>query len=363
MSTAMIGLDCRLSGVQHGGIGRYENEVFSRILTSREYDFTVYLAAESQQEHLSQRLKGDTSHITWRVTPIPHYSLAEQWQWSSLLQQDTLTLLHVPHFNAPVRYTGKTVLTIHDLLWHEQRGARVTTLPAWVYWPKYIAYRYVARKAIEHAARILVPSEVIKSKVAAVVPSASSKIDVTYEGVEKSFKPGSTKRRKKHLLYVGSLYPHKNVQLVLQALKKLRDWQLSIVSARTVFAQRLLTEAQALGVADRVHFLFGVSEEQLIKEYQTCTALVQPSISEGFGLTGVEALACHTPVLASSIPIFAEIYGSHATFFNPHSVESLADAMLHPNAINGVAVDRFLQRYAWDLTAANTLSAYKKALS
>lgn len=361
MPTATIGLDCRLSGLQHGGIGRYENEVFARILTSRDYDFIVYVAAESQKKALSTRLKND-DHLQWRVVPIQHYSLEEQWRWPSIIAKDTLDLLHVPHFNAPVRYTGKTVVTIHDLLWHEQRGASVTTLPSWMYWPKYAAYRYVTRKAIEQASRVLVPSEVIKQTVETVVPGTVTKIDVTYEGVDAMFQPKSGKREKNQLLYVGSLYPHKNVSLVLHALQKLHNWRLKIVSSRNVFAKDIERQIKQLGISDRVELLFAVAEDQLVHEYQTCSALVQPSISEGFGLTGVEALACHTPVLASTIPIFQEIYGPHATFFNPHSVESLADAMLHLNPIKPTAVDSFLKRYNWDTTAAETVSAYKKAL-
>lgn len=361
MPKATIGLDCRLSGVQHGGIGRYENEVFSRILTSRDYDFVVYVAAESQKQALTSKVKNN-DRITWRVVPIRHYSLEEQLRWPSIINKDKLDLLHIPHFNAPVRYTGKTVLTIHDLLWHEQRGASVTTLPAWLYWPKYMAYRFVARKAIEHAEQVLVPSQVIKEKVNQVVPGTSSKISVTYEGVEDIFKPGSTKRDKKRLLYVGSLYPHKNVELLLHALEKLRDWRLTIVSARTVFAENMQQQARTLGVFNRVEFKFTVSETELVREYQTCTALVQPSLSEGFGLTGVEALACHTPVLASTIPIFKEIYGNHATYFYPHSVESICDAVLHPQPITPTAVGNFLQRYNWDTTATATLRAYNKVL-
>jgi len=112
-----------------------------------------------------------------------------------------------------------------------------------------------------------------------------------------------------------------------------------------------------------VEFVFSVSEHELVRAYQTCTALVQPSLSEGFGLTGVEALACHTPVLASNIPIFNEIYGDFATFFNPRSVESLSDAIVHPNQIKFAGLDAFLRRYNWDETAAQTIESYKKALT
>jgi len=362
MPTATIGLDCRLSGLQHGGIGRYQNEVFSRILSSRDYDYVVYVAAESQKKTLSLSVK-DESHIQWRIVPIRHYSVEEQVRWPRILQKDSLDLLHVPHFNAPVRYDKQIIVTIHDLLWHEQRGASVTTLPAWVYWPKYVAYRYVAQKAIEHATRVLVPSEVIRETVSTVVPGTDDKIDVTYEGVDPSFKPKKLAREKNSLLYVGSLYPHKNVSLLLQSVDKLRDWKLKIISSRSVFATDVEKLTQDLGIENRVEFVFSVSEHELVRAYQTCTALVQPSLSEGFGLTGVEALACHTPVLASNIPIFNEIYGDFATFFNPRSVESLSDAILHPNQIKFAGLDAFLQRYNWDETAAKTIESYKKALT
>jgi len=76
-----------------------------------------------------------------------------------------------------------------------------------------------------------------------------------------------------------------------------------------------------------VFFLGFVSDQKLIELYKKSMALVQPSISEGFGLTGIEAMASHTAVLASDIPVFREIYQDAAIFFDPNSSDSFLQAV------------------------------------
>jgi glycosyltransferase involved in cell wall biosynthesis len=110
------------------------------------------------------------------------------------------------------------------------------------------------------------------------------------------------------------------VALILKALAHKPDWHLTIVGSRSNFQDQIKQPAAELGNATQVKFTGFLRDEELIKLYQTSDALVQPSLSEGFGLTGVEALAAGAVLLASDIPIFREVYGDAAIYFNPHSV-------------------------------------------
>lgn len=362
--TAKIGIDCRLSGLSHGGIGRYEVELFSRVLKDDRYSFVVYLFEESQRESLSVNISQSDERITWRLIPIRHYSLAEQVRLPQQFYQDNLDVLHVPHFNVPVGYLRPTIITIHDLLWHERMGTQVTTLPAWQYWIKHHAYRIVSRQAISHATKVIVPSRTIKETVSRLVPGSEDKITITYEGVGAQFAPNNRMiRDPKHLLYVGSLYPHKNVHLVLRGLALLPRHHLTIVTPRSAFTLAIKKEIARLHLQSRVRFEYQASDQRLLELYQSVGALVQPSFSEGFGLTGIEALACHTPLLASRIPIFQEIYEDLAIYFDPEAVTSFCEAVQKIKYKTPTkSRQQLLDRYDWDNTADLTLQVYADTL-
>ncbi len=363
-----IGVDCRLAGLRHAGIGRYIENLVQRLPQVGQDVTWVYFFHDAKQ--LQQVMGGVDlpANVEVKFAPIRHYSFAEQWQWPRVLNQAHLNLLHVPHFNVPLLYRGKLVVTIHDLLWHEYRGQRVTTLsPLW-YWIKYWAYRLVATAAIQRATAVLVPAETIKHTLSRHYPSAEAKVVVTKEGIAEAFKTPVSRhpgKKQPELLYVGSLYPHKNIQVVIQALRLLPDYKLVLVGARNVFQDQTRRLARELHVSDRVEFVGYVTDAELRRRYLTATALVQPSLSEGFGLTGVEALAAGAPVLASNIPIFHEIYADAAVYFDPYSpadfVRAVAEVATHQPTSTQVA--RLVKQYSWLAMTKQTLVTYRQALA
>ena len=84
------------------------------------------------------------------------------------------------------------------------------------------------------------------------------------------------------------------------------------------------------GVESRGH----ISSNRLIELYRTAAALVYPSLYEGFGIPCVEAMACSCPVAASRVASLPEVCGDAAVYFDPLSVESIAqgirDVLDHP---------------------------------
>jgi hypothetical protein len=58
------------------------------------------------------------TQVSVKYTPIQHYTLEEQLKLPRIFNSSQLDLLHVPHFNVPLAYQGKLIVTIHDLLWH-----------------------------------------------------------------------------------------------------------------------------------------------------------------------------------------------------------------------------------------------------
>lgn len=366
-----IGVDCRLSGPQHAGIGRYITNLITRLPTLDSHITWVFFVADDAQ---AEAVKNFTN-VEIITVPIRHYSLQEQLQLPKIFHQAKLDLLHVPHFNVPLGYTGPLIVTIHDLLWHEYRGLSVTTLSASKYWLKYAAYRWITTKAITRAKTILVPTKVIKNTVGKYYPSAEEKVVVTYEGVSGAFLnrrfdkkvPNQLPKDKKILLYVGSLYPHKNVSLVINALPQLSEYHLALVGARNVFQDQIRKQVNQLGVTSQVSFLGYLSDAELAPFMSRSHALIQPSLSEGFGLTGIEAMAAGLPVIASDIPVFKEIYGRAAIFFDPHSVTEFVAAIKRLSSMDRqkLSIDSQQQshKFSWDAMAVQTLKEYRRLVS
>lgn len=353
-----IGIDCRLAGPTNAGIGRYIDNLIANLPVTDDVEWVFFTHDEQQLQHVCHDL-----HHTIVLAPIRHYTMREQLQMPSLIAASHVQLLHVPHFNIPLLYRGKLVVTIHDLLWHEQQGAHVTTLSPLQYALKYRAYRYVATQAIVRSASIIVPSKTIAGTVQRYVPTVDAKkIQVIYEGVDESwFQAIKPKKREPILFYTGSLYPHKNVMQVVHALKSLPMYTLMISSSRNVFVEDFMHEVQTLGLQDRVQYLGALSDAELKAWYQRVSAVVQPSKSEGFGLTGLEAMAAGALLIASDIDIFHEIYTDHFLAFDPDSVDAFVTAVGKVEKINTSALQKAQQHahtFTWQQMAEQTYQTY-----
>jgi len=362
----IIGVDCRLAGARHAGIGRYILNVAQRLpKATSSFQFVYFVSDLQQQKELES--EGRLA-VSWKITPWRHYSLNEQLFMPRALSLQKLDLLHVPHFNAPLFYTGKLIVTIHDLLWHEYKGITVTTLPSWQYWLKYRAYQLVVASTIQRATTILVPSQTVKKTLLKFYPRAQKKVIVTLEGISLAAPISEILPLKtKQLIYVGSLYPHKNVGCILEALRLLPNYNLVIVGARNAFVDRFKSQVELLGLSKQVDFKGYVSDSKLESLIASSLALIQPSFSEGFGLTGLEAMAAGGVVLASDIPIFHEVYGTAALYFNPKKPKELAQQITSLTINKRQQLKRKalqqLQQFSWEKTVTATLEQYHHILS
>lgn len=357
-----IGIDCRLTGIEHAGLGRYIQNLVANL--TREYqkvEWVLFLANQNQLKTFKPQ-----KNIEVILTPVKHYTLQEQWLMNQAFLKAKLDLLHVPHFNVPLFYNQPLVVTIHDLLWHLQKGSRVTTLNPLLYWPKYFFYKLVVRHAVKTSQKIFVPSQAVANILKKYYPHAQQKTIVTYEGTTATKAQSlNFKLPAKYLLYVGSLYPHKNVEFVLGSLKPC-DLKLLVISSRSVFSQKFLAQVKTQKLEDRVKFLGLVSEGELQTLYQKAYAVIQPSLSEGFGLTGIEAIRAKTALIASNIPVFHEIYQNAAFFFDPDDLPSLIAAITKLAKNRSILIDRgqkIIDRYSWQTMAKQTYQGYQQVLA
>jgi glycosyltransferase involved in cell wall biosynthesis len=123
---------------------------------------------------------------------------------------------------------------------------------------------------------------------------------------------------------MGSFMPYKNVELLARAMARLPGYRLRLMSR---ISDDDRARIAALAPAESIEFLGGASDEQYTDALLSATALVSASRDEGFGLPVVEAQALGTPVVLNDIPIFREIGGPVAGYFDGSSVDSLVSAI------------------------------------
>ena len=246
-----------------------------------------------------------------------------------------------------------------------------------VYLIKRLGYKLVIEQAIEGAGKVIVPTNFVKMEVAKAYPGVSQKLEVVYEGVDKNifekFAGSGYLRRNKikkpYFLYVGNVYPHKNVGRAIEAATSTKK-NLVVVTPRNVFQKRLSQLVKKFNAQKFVHFTGYVEDRDLSTLYKNAAAFVYPSLEEGFGLPGLEAMANKCLVLASDISVFKEVYKDNAIYFNPMDFSSIARAMSEALEMEDdkkekllTKANEFSRKYSWEKTARETLRLYETAIS
>ena len=215
------------------------------------------------------------------------------------------------------------VTTVHDLIYYENR-----TPPRDLAWPVRLLWRLYhlswapqrallgradAHATVSETTRELMIRHRLTKHPITVVPNA---VD---EGIA-----GRDVTPAQSLVYMGSFMPYKNVELLARSMALLPGYTLHLLSRAD---DRTVERLTKLAPAGSIEFHGGVSDEEYAHILSTATALVSASLNEGFGLPLIEAMAGGTPIVVSDIPIFREIGGDAAEFFDSGSPESFAAAV------------------------------------
>jgi glycosyltransferase involved in cell wall biosynthesis len=144
----------------------------------------------------------------------------------------------------------------------------------------------------------------------------------------------SSLRARPSFLMVGTMEPRKGHSQVLAAFHQLWaagvDINLVIVGKQGWMMEEWVERIhQHREIGRRLFWLAGISDEMLLRTYETSSALIAASEAEGFGLPLVEAAHHNLPIIARDIPVFREVAGDHATYFNGTSPECLAAVIRH----------------------------------
>ena len=236
-------------------------------------------------------------------------------------------LFFYPHINLPYYIPKNTVVTIHDLR------------PLTHFWDrneiKRKAFLFYLKRAIKHSAKIITVSNTVANTLKQTFKWLNKYIEVIYEFVDDKFIVGHNQDEpifnKPYILFVGNRKKHKNIELLINAFFRVKNdipHYLIIAGSKEKDYDHVDTLLEKLGLKDRVIEFLQPSDKTITNLYTFADLLVFPSLFEGFGLPPLEAVSLGCPVILSDIPVLREIFGESGLYFNPYSVDSLAEAIL-----------------------------------
>lgn len=320
-----------------------------------------------------QMEKWEPKNKNFKKVLCPHkeFTFAEQTLFLKQLKELSPDLVHFGMVQQPILYPGKTVTTIHDLTTVRFRNPSKNWL---VFTIKQQVYKWVIKIAAINTDVIIVPSEYVKDDVAKYAKVNSRKITVTYEAADKIkdlSDPIEELEKEQFIMYTGRPLPHKNLYRLIAAFvilkKKNPNLNLVLAGKKDKLYEQVEKWVEKQNIKDVVFTGF-VSEGQLRWLYEHTSAYIFPSLSEGFGLPGLEAMCYGAPVVSSNSTCLPEVYGDAAYYFDPLDVEDIAEKI--GEVINNKnlaaklrkAGEERVKKYSWAKMARQTLDIYKEVL-
>ncbi len=360
--------------IKQTGIGRYIEEMVEQVLLLDKKNEYVLIIRKKDKDLISLKAK----NLSLLPVDMDWYNFKEQIKLAKIIESQQPDLVHFTNFNFPLRYRGKFVMTIHDLTLLHFQNIRKRGVGTLKYKLRDQARRLAMRQGVKWAKLILVDSAYVKEDIAktyhirrnkiVVAPLAGeaayqrARIDLEKYGINKPF-----------LFYTGNAYPHKNLERLILAFgqlttKYLLDYQLVIGGKKDDFHEGLEEEVKKSGLSERVIFTGFVSDAELAGLYKAATLYVLPSLSEGFGLPGLEAMSYGLPVVSSNATCLPEVLEDAAVYFNPRNVNDMAAVIAKVLADKDLQAKltkkgyRQIKKYSWRKTAKITHEVYCQVL-
>lgn len=379
-----IGIDARMFGAGQTGIGIYiENLIADFAKSGGEFNFVVFInRGNGALENLKKSASGRNFKIV--LTDSHWYSFKEQSVFPFQIMNQKIDLMHFPHFNVPLLYFGKFIVTIHDLTPKFFPGHKAGKSVL-----RRLAFEAVFRNALRRSEKIIAVSNYTKGEILKFYKVPPEKIIVVKEGnpfqnlsergrpeISEKIRENFKKKygiSKPFIFYTGVWRNHKNLVGLIRAFKILIgergfDPQLVIGGKEDPHYPEVRQTWEELNLSERIVLPGFISSAELPIFYESAALAVVPSFVEGFGFTGLEAMACGTPVAASAAGSLPEIFGEGAIYFDPKNPADMAAAMARilsdDRLRESLAEKGFeqIKKYDWKKTAEETLRIYRSIL-
>jgi glycosyltransferase involved in cell wall biosynthesis len=363
-----IGIDARLVYHTRAGIGQYTIRLTHALASLYKDSHFTLLQDRRQAAPLV-----DEPNVSAAGSLVPSHHSLEQLLLPWFVNQLNVDVFHSPDFIPPLRASGPSVITIHDL--------------AFLIYPHFLTkdsahYYGQIDRAVRRANRIITVSESTKGDLIRMLGTPENKIRVIYEAADPLFQPEDRESALEQvqalfdlpgdfILFVSTIEPRKNVTGLLRAYRRLRDdYRLTpalvLVGARGWLCDEVDELVDKLELRPYCFFLGNVGSHDLSHLYNAAQCLVHPAFYEGFGLPPLEAMACGTPVIVSNISSLPEVVGDAALLVNPENDEEITVALwrlLTDQALWSELREKGLKRaaaFSWQRAAQQTMAVYRE---
>jgi len=362
-------LDFRPALRQSTGVGTYVHNLTAALCVGFPDDsFTAFSASWKDRV---DRAPANATVADWKI-PVRALDWAwHRWRWPSV--EHLVGPVDIAHSPSPMLMPARharTVVTIHDCYFMRH--------PEDVFGPVLRDYVPLARRAAQAADAIVVDSESTATEAEDVLGIPRSRMSVIHLGVSPTFanaERGAVRQLlERHavdrpfLLFVGRREKRKDLGTLLAAFDELLaggdDVQLVLVGADAPGWEQTWSAASARARA-ATRLIPHQPGAQLAALYACAALLAMPSRWEGFGLTGLEAMAAGTPVVAAQVGSLPEVLGDAALFAPTGDAAAMAQQcrlLLHDTELTSRMVEGGRERAAgflWSKTAQQTHRLYQ----
>lgn len=370
-----IGVNVHLLSTTHTGIQHYIRALVPE-LVAQATSHEIVLYGEPSQLPVSAG-----ERVRWVSASCPLRSGVQRVLWEQtmlprLLRRGRVETFFSPAFILPMRWNGAGVVTVHDL--------NFEVSPETIHPIRRAYLRRITRRSVHRARKVIAISQSTASDIVRLYGVPNEKIAVIPYGLDAIFTPENARALEpmvrqryplpeRFLLFVGTLEPRKNLPRLLEAYALARQHAdlppLVLAGAPGWQHERILTHARELGVKSHIVFAGYIPREHLPGVYAAASALLYPSLYEGFGLPPLEAMGCGTPVLVANTSAMPEVVGDGGILVDPRDPHQIAEGILR------ITQDRMLRqqimeqglerakRFRWEEAARRTLEVLEDACS
>lgn len=316
--------------------------------------------------------KPTNKNFSIKIADYDNYSIDEQTKFLKFLNKLDADLVHFCMPQQPIFYKKPHVTTIHDLTLLKTYNSDKNWL---IYKIKQNIGKFVFRKVCKTNSQIFVVSKYTARDLREFTPHCDGKMTLTYESADPL--PKNIKLKKYNLdfsdyiLYVGQQSDYKNIKRLGDAhqklIKKFPNLGLVLVGKVNKAAQKNKQYFEKNNYKNIIFTDF-VEDSERDWLYKNAKAYIFPSLMEGFGLPGLEAMLYETPVVSSKATCLPEVYQEAAYYFNPfdtHDIKNKIEDVLTNKKLRSKLIHnskKLLKKYSWEKMAKQTQKEYIKAI-
>ncbi len=361
-----IGINATFLSEKPTGLGVFTQEI-SRHISALNRDFVVFspVALEGVSEVFIHKVPPSVrGSLRFRDNLLRFVYL--NGLFPMLCRKSKVDVLFCPMIEFPFVPLVPLVVQVHDL--HPIQFAAQFKRAA-------VHFRLSLKRLEKVAGRVTVSSEFVKKVLLSATNLGEDMIDVVPLAYNRErFYPRGQEGRAgflakyslngPYILAVGNLFPYKNIGSLVEAFLRIKGK----VAHSLVVVGRKEFAASQLADDERVLYTDYVPDEDLQKFHSYADLLIHPSLSEGFGLTPLEAMACGTPVICSDRASLPEVVGDAGLLFDPDDETALGELILRVLGNEGLRRElsakglKRAQLFSWEKTASGILDSCRKAL-